>query len=70
MVEKAKLPKITFHDLRHTYATLLLENGVNIKIISERLGHSRVAITLDIYSHVSENMQIEAVKAMDSLISN
>ncbi|WP_420869155.1 tyrosine-type recombinase/integrase [Cytobacillus horneckiae] len=38
LTEKAKLPKITFHDLRHTYATLLLENGVNIKVISERLG--------------------------------
>ncbi|WP_454040602.1 tyrosine-type recombinase/integrase [Cytobacillus horneckiae] len=38
LTEKAKLPKITFHDLRHTYATFLLENGVNIKVISERLG--------------------------------
>lgn len=62
--------KIRFHDLRHTHATLLLKAGVNPKIVSERLGHSSVSITLDIYSHVLPNMQKEAVRQLENLLSN
>ena len=47
-----QLPQITFHDLRHTHATILLKHGENIKVIAERLGHTSVKITLDTYSHV------------------
>lgn len=49
--------KFTFHCLRHTHATLLLKNGVNIKVVSERLGHSSVMVTLDIYAHVLDSME-------------
>ena len=48
----AGLPRITLHGLRHSYATAALKAGVPVKVISERLGHATVAITLDIYSHV------------------
>ena len=51
-VSRAGLPYIRFHDLRHTCATLLLTKGVHPKIVSEMLGHSSIAITLDTYSHV------------------
>ncbi|MBM7540193.1 tyrosine-type recombinase/integrase [Amphibacillus cookii] len=54
---KAGVSKIRFHDLRHTHATLLLKLGENPKVVSERLGHSRVSITLDTYSHVLPDMQ-------------
>lgn len=49
LIKKAAVPKIRFHNLRHTYATLLLAKGVNVKVISERLGHSNIKITLDTY---------------------
>lgn len=57
------------HDLRHTHATLLLSEGINAKVISERLGHSKVGTTLDIYSHVLPTMQKEAVDKLDDLIN-
>lgn len=59
LIEKSGVTKIAFHDLRHTHATLLLSQGVNPKIVSERLGHANVKITLDTYSHVLPNMQKE-----------
>jgi len=55
--------------LRHTAATRLLGRGVHPKIVSEMLGHSTVAITLDLYSHVTALMQREAAAAMDELLS-
>jgi len=55
------IPKVTFHELRHTHATLMLQSNVNPKVVSERLGHSKVNITLDTYSHVLPNMQKDAV---------
>lgn len=61
VLEERKIPKIRFHDLRHTHATLLLKLGTNPKIISERLGHSTVSFTLDTYSHVNTDMQKEEV---------
>jgi len=57
-----------FHDLRHTYASLMLAAGVHPKIVSEALGHSTVAITLDIYSHVTPGLQEAAAKQLDSVL--
>jgi integrase len=53
------LPTIRVHDLRHTHATLLLAAGVPVKVVSERLGHSTVTITMEIYQHVLPGMQAE-----------
>jgi integrase len=60
LLRKAGLPRIRFHDLRNTAATLLLLGGINPKIVSEMLGHASVAITLDLYSHVLPDMQRDA----------
>jgi integrase len=60
LINESKLRKITFHDLRHTHASLLLRNNVHPKIVSERLGHSSIQITLDTYSHLLPNMQKDA----------
>jgi integrase len=58
-------PRVRFHDLRHSHATQLLANGVHPKVVQERLGHSTIAVTMDIYSHVSPTMQAEAVAKLD-----
>ena len=58
--EAAQLPEIRFHDLRHGHATQLLEMGEDIKVISDRLGHSTISITADTYAHVAEKMQRSA----------
>jgi integrase len=68
LLRKAGLPRIRFHDLRHTAATLLLVQGVHVKVVSEMLGHSSIAITLDTYSHVLPDMQQDAAAAMDRLL--
>lgn len=62
------LPRIRFHDLRHAHATHLLGAGVHPKIASERLGHSKVGITLDLYSHVMPGMQEEAASRVDDAL--
>jgi integrase len=62
-----ELPRVRFHDLRHAHATLLLLQGVHPKIVSERLGHASVGITLDTYSHVLPSMQSQAAEAFDAL---
>src|SRR5215211_7174168 len=69
LLEKAALPSIRFHDLRHTCATLLLSSNVNPKIVSEMLGHATIAITLDTYSHVLPTMQDSAAAAMEEALS-
>jgi integrase len=69
LLERAGLPQIRFHDLRHTCATLLLTKNVNPEIVSEMLGHASIAITLDTYSHVLPNMQDSAAKAMEDALS-
>ena len=61
-----KLRRIRFHDLRHAHATHLLANGVHPKVASERLGHSKVGITLDLYSHVMPGMQEDAAAKVDA----
>jgi site-specific recombinase XerC len=60
--------RIRFHDLRHAHATHLLASGVHPKVASERLGHSRVGITLDTYSHVLPNMQADAAAVVDGAL--
>ncbi len=67
LVIRSGLPHVRFHDLRHAHATLLLCQGVHPKVVSERLGHATVGITLDIYSHVIPGMQAEAARAFDRL---
>jgi integrase len=69
LLERAELPQIRFHDLRHTCATLLLSKNVNPKVVSEMLGHATIAITLDTYSHVLPTMQESAAKAMEDALS-
>ena len=70
-----KLPKllkwcnIRFHDLRHTNATLLLEQGVNSKVVQERLGHKDISTTLNIYSHVNKEMQKDATNKLNALFN-
>jgi len=66
LVAKTGLPRIRFHDLRHSHATHMLASGVHPKIASERLGHSKVGITLDLYSHVLPGMQEDAVAKVDA----
>nr|MBA2599292.1 site-specific integrase [Actinomycetota bacterium] len=70
IVACAGLPRIRLHDLRHTHATLALKLGIHPKIVSERLGHSTVAFTLDIYSHATPHMQAEAALQIGGLISD
>jgi integrase len=69
LLKRAGLPLIRFHDLRHTAATLWFRSGVNPKIVQETLGHSRVAITLDTYSHMIPDLQLETARVMDELFS-
>jgi len=66
-LRRSGLPHVRFHDLRHAHATLMLLKGVHPKVVSERLGHASVGITLDIYSHVLPSMQQDAVRAFDEL---
>jgi integrase len=65
---KLNLPRIRFHDLRHAHATHMLANGVHPKIASERLGHSKIGITLDLYSHVMPGMQEGAAARVDAAL--
>jgi integrase len=69
LLARAGLPRIRFHDLRHSAAPLLLGLGIHPKIVSEMLGHSQIGITLDLYSHVTATMQQEAVRAFEGLLA-
>jgi integrase len=68
LLERLSLPRIRFHDLRHTAATLLLAEGVHPKIVSEMLGHAQIGITLDLYSHVTPAMHESASAALGQLL--
>ena len=68
IIGKTTLPRIRFHDLRHTHATQLLASGVHPKVASERLGHSTIGITLDLYSHVMPGMQADAAEQVDGAL--
>ncbi len=69
-LEKNNLKKIRLHDLRHTSATLMLQSKVPAKTASERLGHSNIHITLDLYSHVLKDMKKEVSDVLDDIIFN
>jgi integrase len=68
LIAKTPLARLRFHDLRHAHATHMLANGVHPKVASERLGHSKVGITLDLYSHVIPGMQAEAAATVDAAL--
>jgi integrase len=68
MVKKAGLGAVRFHDLRHTFASLMLQRGGKPKVISECLGHASVAFTMDTYSHIIEGMQEEAMALLDEVL--
>ena len=68
LVTKSGIEQARFHDLRHTHATQLLRAGVAPKVVSERLGHANIAITLDIYAHVLPEMQNEAADRTDVVL--
>lgn len=70
IIAQNDLRKIRFHDLRHTHATMMLLAGVHAKIVSERLGHSSIKITLDTYSHVLPNMQEQAIHQFENLLGS
>lgn len=67
-LEAAKMPDIRFHDLRHCHASMLLEQGIDLKTISDRLGHSTITMTADIYSHITDKLQAKAVTSLDSVL--
>ncbi len=68
LVRKSDVPKVRLHDLRHSHATQLLRQKVHPKIVSERLGHATIGITMDVYSHVLPSMQEEAARGIDSAL--
>jgi integrase len=67
-LRKYGLPAIPLHGLRHTWATIALENGVHPRVVQERLGHSNIAITLGTYSHVQPMMHADAAALVASLV--
>jgi integrase len=69
VLERVALPRIRFHDLRHTCATLLLGKGVHPKFVQELLGHATISITLDTYSHVIPAMGDQTRKAIEDVLS-
>jgi integrase len=69
LLQRAALPQVRFHDLRHTAATLALGKGVHPKMVAEMLGHSQIAVTLDLYSHVTPTMQRQAADALEAVLS-
>ncbi len=69
-IEKSGLPKVGFHTLRHSHASQLLKMGVHPKVAQERLGHSSIAITMDLYSHLLKGVQKEAANKIDQALRN
>lgn len=68
LIEESELPKIRFHDLRHTAASLMLNHGIPVLIASRRLGHSKPSITMDVYGHMIPSKQAEAATLLDQLM--
>lgn len=68
ITRQAKLENVRFHDLRHTFASLMLLRGAKPKVISEALGHASVAFTMDVYSHIIEGMQSDAMALLDEIL--
>ena len=67
-VREVAMPHLSLHGLRHCHASLMLKAGVHPKVVSERLGHASVAITLDVYSHLVPSLQDEAAIALDDIL--
>ena len=68
IVRRAGLGKVRFHDLRHTFASIMLMKGAPAKVISECLGHASVAFTMDVYSHLLQEMQRDAMSLLDEVL--
>jgi integrase len=66
-VDRASLPAIRLHDLRHSYATLALDAGINPKIVSDRIGHASLAVTLQVYIHRTDGRDRDAAAAVAAL---
>ena len=69
-IRRSSLLPFRFHDLRHTHASHLLKIGVHPKVVSERLGHAGIGITLDTYSHILPGIQDDAVQRLDAILNN
>jgi integrase len=68
LLERAGLPRLGFHDLRHTFAAVLLSRGTHLKVVQEMLGHANISQTMDTYSHVLPDMQEGAISALESAL--
>jgi integrase len=66
----AKLPKVRLHDLRHSFASLLLAGGADLKTVSQALGHSTISVTADVYAHVSPAMLHDAANLLDRVVES
>lgn len=69
LVQESGVPRIRFHDLRHTAASLMIRQGIPAKVVSDRLGHADVAFTLSVYTHLSEDQRRSAALSMDQLLA-
>lgn len=70
LLEKAECPDIRFHDLRHTFATHAISSGVDVKTLSNILGHSKSSFTLDTYTHVTTEMQKSASEKIENMLDD
>jgi integrase len=70
LLERAGLRKLRFHDLRHSCASLLLDNGVDLIVIKELLGHAHISITADTYAHVRLRLQRDAIERMGNALDD
>jgi len=68
-LKRAGLPAVRLHDTRHTFATWMLEQGTQTKVVSEMLGHSKISTTLDVYSHVSLELQQQATAKLNAALT-
>lgn len=68
MKNRAGVPRIRFHDLRHSFATLSLEQGMDIKTVSHMLGHTDAGFTMNTYMHVTDSMQENVANTMENLL--
>ena len=68
IIKRAGLEHVRFHDLRHTFASIMLMKGAKPKVISEALGHASMAFTMDVYSHILSGMQEDAMALLDEVL--